>query len=86
METKELLGKEILGFKFTGWPDFTDSMEKFVGKPGTITHVGENYCTVKFEGRGSWSYPYPHAIEYLVEPDRSIEEIIAEVKQLNSQL
>ena len=84
----DLVGKKMLGFKFSGGPGFTYSMNSLIGKKGEIIHQHPDSCTVEFNGGGPWSYPYPEILDHLVdkEDDRTIEEIIIELKQLNSKL
>jgi hypothetical protein len=78
MEKKDLIGKEMLGFKFEsgGSMAFIHFMEDFIGKKGKIISTSETSCSVRFPGdRHTWSYPYPQLIKHLVENQEEEEEI-----------
>jgi hypothetical protein len=78
MELIELIGKEMLGFKFErgSLPDFVQDMEKFIGKKGKITRASKTSCSVKFpDSSYTWSYPYSQVLEHLVENQKEEEEI-----------
>jgi hypothetical protein len=86
MEDKNLVGKKMYGFKFSGGPGFTYSMKNFIGKEAEIISQNPDSCTVHFDKGGLWSYPYPEILDHLVEDERTIDEIIIEMKQLTSKL
>lgn len=85
----ELVGRKMLGFKFSGSPGFTVSMGSLIGKKGKIIYQHPDSCTVQFFKQGAlWSYPYPEILNHLVdkEDERTIDQIINDVKQLTSEL
>jgi hypothetical protein len=89
MELKDLIGKEMLGFKFErgGSPGFVQDMEQFVGKKGKITRASETSCSVKFPNEPqTWSYPYSQVLENLVENQKEeeidLEELFKQIKNL----
>jgi hypothetical protein len=84
---KELVGKMMYGFKFKDGPGYTHMMKDLVGKLAVIKTHYNKVCLVQFKG-GIWSYPYPEILDHLVvkEDNRTIDEIIIELKQLTSQL
>jgi hypothetical protein len=61
-------------------------MKYLIGKEGTIACFDSSgtICSVQFE-HSRWSYPYPEILNHLVE-DKTIEELLNEIKQLNTQL
>lgn len=89
MELKDLIGKEMLGFKFKGGgtPDFVHFMEDLVGKKGKIINASTTACSVRFPNEPhSWSYPYPQLLEHLVENQKEeeidLEELFKQIKNL----
>ncbi len=84
---EDLVGKMMYGFEFSGGPGFTHSMENLVGKLGVIKTQTPTTCGVRIRG-AFWNYPYPEILDHLVdkEDERTIDEIIIELKQLTSQL
>ena len=87
MELKDLIGKEMLGFKFERDGTFVQDMEEFVGKKGKITRVSERSCSVKFpNSTNTWSYPYSQVLEHLVENQKEeeidLEELFKQIKNL----
>lgn len=85
---EDLVGKMMYGFEFSGGPGYAYAMKDLVGKIGVIKTQYEKSCQVQFPRGGIWSYPYPDIIDHLVdkEDDRTVDEIIIELKQLTSQL
>lgn len=83
---EDLKGKMIYGFKFSDGPGYTPSMKDLVGKLGVIISQHDKLCQVKFPRVGVWSYPYPEILDHLVEKEKTIEEIIIELKQITSEL
>lgn len=83
---EDIIGKKILGFQFTGRPTFVSNMKSFIGKEGTIEYFNpeKTACSVKFE-HSRWSYPYPEILNHLVK-EKTIEELLNEIKQLTTQL
>ena len=68
---KNLIGKQIRGFKFietencetVGW---NNSMETYIGKLGTIIEAYGDYVRVKFEDGKNWVYPINLIKDHLV--------------------
>lgn len=83
---EDLVGKKMYGFEFKDGPGFPHSMRYFVGKEGEILKHYSDVCTVSFDEGGLWSYPYPEILDHLVEEEKTIDQIINEVKQLTSQI
>ena len=83
---KELVGKMMYGFKFSGGPGYSFMMEDLVGKEAVIESQHEKACNVRFSNDSRWAYPYPEILNHLVEDERTIDEIIIELKQLTSKL
>jgi hypothetical protein len=83
---EELVGKKMYGFKFSGGPGYTYGMKDLIDKEGEIIAQYPDSCTVQFYKGGLWSYPYPEILDHLVEDERTIDEIIIELKQLTSKL
>ncbi len=85
---KDLVGQMMYGFKFSGGPGYTYMMKDLVGKLGVIKGQYDKVCQVMFSDGAYWNYPYPEILDHLVEKedDRTIDEIIIELKQLTSQL
>jgi hypothetical protein len=88
MDKENLIGKKMLGFKFSNGPGFASEMEKFIDKEGTIIVHYNNACTVRFSKNKIWSYPYPEILEHLVEDqkEKTIEELIVELKKSMSNI
>ena len=89
MDYRELLGKEMLGFKFNkiGSLDFVQEMEEFVGKKGKITRASIHSCSVRFPNSfHTWSYPYLQVLEHLVENQKEeeidLEALFEQIKNL----
>ena len=91
---EELIDKKILGFKFEHKETgifYGQSMDNLIGKPATILYK-DNYgygYVVKFDDDPydiEWNYPYPELLDHLVEEEKSMEEIISNIKQLTSQI
>ncbi len=84
---EDLKGKMIYGFEFSDGPGYAYAMKALVGKIGVIKTHYNKVCQVQFKG-GIWSYPYPEILDHLVvkEDNRTIDEIIIELKQLTSKL
>ena len=86
---EDLVGKKMYGFEFSGGPGFSHSMSSLIGKKGKIIHQHPDSCTVQFFKEGAlWAYPYPEILNHLVdkEDQRTIDEIIIELKKLTSKL
>jgi hypothetical protein len=79
---KDLIGKQIVGFEFEGYPNFPEIMKNYIGKTGTIVSIVHNCCKVKFSNGSEWAYPYPKILDHIIEPEKSMEEIISNMKQL----
>ena len=82
---EDLVGKMMYGFEFSGGPGFTHSMENLVGEIGVIKTQTPTTCGVRIRG-AFWNYPYPEILNHLVEDERTVDEIIIELKQLISKL
>ena len=92
---EELIGKKIFGFKFEHKETgifYGQPMDNLIGKSATILYKddkGYGYV-IKFDDdphNMEWNYPYPELLDHLVEEkERSIEEIISNMKQLTSQI
>ena len=83
---EDLKGKMMYGFKFSGGPGYTYMMKDLVGKLGVIKGQRDTVCQVMFSDGAYWNYPYPEILDHLVEDERTIDEIIIELKQLTSKL
>jgi hypothetical protein len=83
---KELVGKMMYGFKFKDGPGYTHMMKDLVGKLAVIKTQNDKVCQVMFSDGAYWNYPYPEILDHLVEDERTIDEIIIELKQLTSKL
>ena len=73
---ENLIDKQIKGFKFiatgmcvAGWDN---SMERYIGKLGTIVEAYDDYVRVRFEDGKRWAYPINLIKDHLVEgsPER----------------
>jgi hypothetical protein len=84
---EDLIGKKILAFEFSGDPGINTAMIKLIGKEGIIHsyHPDGSACRVVFNNTESWSYPYPEILNHLVK-EKTIEELLIEMKQLTSQV
>ena len=74
MNKKELIGREIEGFKFTSphVPYYVE-MDKLIGKIGKITNANPTHVTVEFNGLfGQHLYPTNQIEHYLV-PEKEME-------------
>jgi hypothetical protein len=86
---EELIGKKIFGFKFdfkTGIV-YNHIMNTYIDKPATILYKDEKGYgyVVEFDDPfivGCWHYPYPELLDHIIEPEKSMEEIISNMKQL----
>lgn len=85
---EDLKGKMMYGFKFSGGPGYSFMMKDLVGKEAVIESQHEKACNVRFSDNSRWAYPYPEILNHLVdkEDERTIDEIIIELKQLTSKL
>jgi hypothetical protein len=85
---EDLKGKMMYGFEFSGGPGYTHMMKNLVGKLAVIKSQRDTVCQVMFSDGAYWNYPYPEILDHLVEKedDRTIDEIIIELKQLTSKL
>ena len=83
---KELVGKMMYGFKFKDGPGYTHMMKDLVGKLAVIKTQNDKVCQVMFSNGAYWNYPYPEILDHLVEDERTIDEIIIELKELTSKL
>ncbi len=83
---ESLIGKKMYAFKFDGPPGFTFSMKELIGKEAVIKTQTPVSCQVKFSDGTHWAYPYPEILNHLVEDERTIDEIIIELKQLTSRI
>jgi hypothetical protein len=85
---EDLVGKKMYGFKFSDGPGFNSHMYDLIGKEAEILEYYPDHstCTVKFDKLGLWSYPYPEILDHLVEDERTIDELLSEIKQLTSQI
>ena len=83
---KDLVGKMMYGFKFKDGPGYTHMMKDLVGKLAVIKTQNDKVCQVMFSDGAYWNYPYPEIVNHLVEDERTIDEIIIELKQLTSKL
>lgn len=90
---EDLLGKQVYGFKFRNSNlHYSPSMDIHIGKIGTIMHYYNDetdnieYCTVEFENGENWSYLYPEILNHLVDDERTIDDLLTEMKQLTSEL
>lgn len=83
-----LIGKKAKGFKFENGPGYMPRMKKYNNIIGTIINHNKNVCHIKFDNDddGGWSYPYPEILDYLVEEEQSIEEILNNIKNLTKDL
>ena len=86
METKDIIGKKMLGFKFKDGPGFSSSMNDFIGKEGEIIKKYPDSYAVMFSDCTSYAYPYPEILDHLVEDEKTIDELLTEMKQLTSEL
>jgi hypothetical protein len=87
MKEKDLIGKKITGFRFSGGPVFVDEMEKTIGKEGVVVSQVPNVCFVSFGFGQGWNYPYPEILEHLVEKEKkTTEELVAELQKLISKI
>ena len=88
MEPADIIGKQIIGFKFEGGPGWNSSMHRCIGKVGTILKGMHPYCYVIFEDNSRWSYPYPEILDHLVEKEeeQTIEQILNNMKKLTEEL
>ena len=75
MRESDLLGKKMVGFKFSKGPGFPEIMEKYVGNIGTIKSIkpsvnGDFYVAiVEFIDNVTWSYPLDQVEKHLVVED-----------------
>jgi len=86
METKDIIGKKMLGFKFKDGPGFSSSMNDFIGKEGEIIKKYPDSYGVMFSDGSRYAYPYPELLDHLVEDERTIDELLTEMKQLISKI
>jgi hypothetical protein len=89
MNAEDILGKKVIGFKFEGGPGWNSSMDKHIGKIGTIKKQSKSWCVVVFSSGERWSFPYPEILEHLVEKEEeelTIEQILNNMKKLISQI
>lgn len=94
MEPKNLIGKQIYGFKFlnnyfNGLP-YNNLMDDYINKIGTIVRYNkysEQYV-VKFEDGAHWWYPEEPLQEYLVNDEKEnfnteyINELFKKIEQI----
>ena len=78
---KELIGKKIKGFKFSGTDCLrynSGKMDNYIGKIGVITKVHDKDVKVDFENNNYWHYPLPEALNHIVEehPQRGDEVLV----------
>jgi len=96
MEPQDIIGKEFTCFEFTP-PDklisFDARYKSYIGKTATVIQINDShpqYAYVKIMlGNGktnSLHYPTQMIIDQLDVQDKSIEELLNEMKQLTSQL
>lgn len=85
---EDLVGKKIIGFKFSDGPGFPSGMERLIGQEGTIKQCYNEVktCGVVFKSGERWAYPYPEILDHLVENNKSVEELLNEMKHLTSQI
>ncbi len=86
METKDIIGKKMLGFKFKDGPGFSSNMNDFIGKEGKIIRKYPGSYGVMFSDGSRYAYPYPELLDHLVEDEKTIDELLTEMKQLISKL
>ena len=88
MEDKDsLIGKEIKGFKFSGYPTYIPHMQPYEGVVGKITFQDHNVTQIRFPNGRSYNYPYPESLNHLVvEEELTIEQILNNIKKLTSEL
>ena len=91
-DTKELIGKQVYGFRFKKSSlHYSPSMDVHIGKIGTIIEYYNDemddieYSTVKFKNGECWCYPYPEILNHLVD-ERTVDELLTQMKQLTSEL
>lgn len=88
MKEKELIGKLIKGFKFSGFPRYMSNMQKYEDVIGEITWLDSTIVRIKFPNGIQYNYPYPEALKHIVEEEKeqSIEEILNNIKNLTKQI
>lgn len=83
---EDLVGKQVYGFKFKKSSlHYSPSMDIHIGKIGTIEHQDDDMCNVRFKNGEIWCYPYPEILDHLVD-ERTVDELLIEMKQLTSEL
>lgn len=80
-KNSELIGREIYGFKGSG---YVDDMQKLIGKVGKIIDVSHDSVTVQFPDiEGSWWFSFDEALEHLVEEEPiDLNQLFNQIKQL----
>ncbi len=87
METENLIGQLIKGFKFEGFPNYMFNMRQYENVNGKITWVSHDVVSVKFPDDEEYNYPYLEALKHIVkEEEQSIEEILNNIKNLTKDL
>lgn len=69
MNYKDLIGKEVRGFKFesiTNGLSYNTCMDIHIGEVGEITHIERNWCQVDFKD-DFWQYPISEVRNHLVD-------------------
>ena len=58
-------------------------MEHYEGKIGTIVSSSADHIVqVEFDDKKIWAYPFPKVLEHLFEKEKSINEILNDMKNL----
>jgi hypothetical protein len=87
MKEKELIGKLMKGFKFSGFTTYMPFMQQYEDVIGQIIWLDSTIVTIKFPDGKKYNYPYPEALKHIVEEEEpSIEEILNNIKNLTKQI
>ena len=89
MKPTDIIGKQIIGFKFEGGPGWNSEMYSHIGEIGTIIKETHKWYSVKFPSGPKWSFPYPEILDHLVEEEeeeQTIEQILNNIKKLTEEL
>lgn len=79
---KELVGKEIYGFRFEKLSlHYSPAMDIHIGEIGIIESLDNEICNVRFKNGELWTYPYSQIFNHLVD-ERTVDELLIEMKQL----
>lgn len=85
MKEENLIGKEIVGFKFKGTSEcnWVLSISKHIGKIGKIIEESKTSCYVKFDDDDAWWFPTDQVLKQLKEEEEiDINALFEQIKNI----